>query len=87
VQDSINKTNFLPQKNESSLGNRNNRQLRRIKNQTLEPNFYSANPIRKQPRFKSRKKEKKKVRVLLINLYHQRGTLIFYITLPTTLDK
>jgi len=23
----------------------------------------------------------------LINLYHQRGTLIFYITLPTTLDK
>jgi len=85
VQDSINKTNFLPQKMNQAL--EIEKKLRRIKNQTLEPNFYSANPIRKQPRLKSRKKEKKKVRVLLINLYHQRGTLIFYITLPTTLDK
>ena len=55
----FNKQNkFFASKNESSLGNR--KKLRRIKNQTLEPNFYSANPIRKQPRLKPRKKREKR---------------------------
>jgi len=54
------------------------------KNQTLEPNFYSANPLNNINSIVEENRDGKKRSELIDHLSHQRALWFFYITLLTT---